>query len=808
LWAGEPLAGLTGTWPAQVRERCHQQRLDSTMWWAEAELAAGNPTVPLDALIAMLDAYPLVEPLAALLMRALRDAGHTARALEIYTLTRRRLVDDLGADPGADLQRLHQAILRGEQPAEDPKPATTPVAVQSATTARDVPAQLPVGVRGFAGRTTELAQLDAVLADARAPGNARAELAIVALLGTAGVGKTALAVHWGRGVADRFPDGQLYVNLRGFDPALPPMDPGEAVRGFLAAFGVPTQRVPVTVDAQAALYRSLLASRQVLVVVDNARDAEQVRPLLPGSAGCLVVVTSRNRLPSLISAERAHPIILDLLTPADAEHLLAARLGAHRVAAEPEAAREVAAQCARLPLALAIAGARAAIQPTLSLRSLADELYAASDRLDGFSGQEALADIRAVFSWSYRALSPPAARLFRLLGLHPGGNFAAPAAASLAATALPLTHRLLTELVDANLATEHSAGRYGLHDLLRVYATELMHGTDTDAVRRTALRRVLDHYLHTARAADRLLLPMRDPIAFSELQPGAEPEPLASEPEALAWFAAERQVLVAAIGHATSTGFDELAWRLAWTVTTFLERQGHWHDWAATQQVALEAAERAGDRTAQAHAHRGVAGAYVWLNRYDDASVHLKHALDLQGDQHDEVGQAHTHLDLCMLFERQGRHQEVLDHAQTALRLYRAGRHTAGQARALNTVGWAHTLLGDHELSLSCGQQALDLLQQTGDRPAEAHTWDSLGYAHNRLGHWSKAIVCYLRSIEIFHELGERFYEAATLERLGDTYHASGDRATAGQTWQRALGILDQLGHIDTHDIRVKLGAG
>ena len=803
LWAGEPLAGLTGRWVTQFRERSHQLRLDSTMWWAQAELEAGNPTVPLDSLIVMLDAYPLVEPLAALLMRALRDAGHTARALEIYKLTRLRLIDELGVEPGAELRRVHLAILRGDRsdvPAEAVRSTTAP----RTGAVRDVPAQLPVGIRGFAGRTTELTRLDAVLSGS---GTQVTGPSIVALLGTAGVGKTALAVHWGHRAAEQFPDGQLYVNLRGFDPAMPAMDPGEALRGFFAAFGVTTQRVPVTLDAQAALYRSLLATRRVLVVLDNARDAEQVRPLLPGSAGCLVIVTSRNRLPSLISVEGAEPVILDLLTPADAEQLLAARLGAARVAAEPDAVHGIAASCARLPLALAIASARAATQPALSLRSLAQDLHEAGDRLDGLSGQDALTDIRAVFSWSYRALSPAAAGVFRLLGSHPGADLAAPAAASLAAVPSSRIRPLLTELVDANLVTEHTPGRYALHDLLRVYAAELAQEHDSQEQRRAALHRFLDHYLHTAREADRLLFPRRDPIAFDERHPGVEPQQLAGESEASAWFAAEYQVLVAAIGHAAGAGFDDHAWRLAWTAATFLDRQGHWHDWVATAQLALEAAVRIGDRAGQAHAHRQLAGGYICLNRYHDANVHLDHALDVQRAVRDETGQAHTHLDLCLLFERQGRYQDVLDHAQTALRIYRASGHVAGQARALNTVGWSHSLLGNHELSLDCCEQALALLREIGDRPGEAHTWDSLGYAHNRLGHRLKAIACYQRAILVFRELGERFYEAATLERLGDTHHSAGDRASANDAWCRALDILDQIGYVDTHDIRAKLDA-
>jgi DNA-binding SARP family transcriptional activator/tetratricopeptide (TPR) repeat protein len=783
LWRGEPLAGLTGPWATRLRESLEQQRLDAVVAWAEAEVRVNNPLAVVEPLTALLDQYPLLEPLAAALMRALHAAGRTAQALDCFTRTRQRLVGELGADPGPELQHAHLAVLRGDSVGASAPPTA------------EVPAQLPVGVPGFAGRAEELDQLNALTLATET----RAVVPIVALLGTAGVGKTALALHWGHRIAADFPDGQLYVNLRGFDADANAMDPAEAVRGFLDSFGVPPQRVPATLATQAGLYRSIVANRRVLVVLDNARDAEQVRPLLPGAPGCLALVTSRNQLLSLVSAEGAQPITLELLAPPEARQLLAGRLGSERLVAEPAAVDDIIEYCARLPLALAIVAARAATHRTFSLGAFAGELR--RGRLDGLSGP----DVRAVFSWSYDALGPDAARLFRLLGMHPGPDLAVPAAASLAALPVPRTRVLLDELADAHLVSEHAPGRFAFHDLLRAYAAELAQELDGKSDQRAALRRTYDHYLHVAHTADRLLHPSRDAICLAPARLGVALVPLADEQQALAWFTAERPVLLAAIRHSSDTGFDVHAWQLAWTISTFLDRRGHWHDWAASQQTALCAAQRAGDRVGRAQSHRGLAGAAIWLNRYDDADVHLKHALDVLDRLNDQAGQAHVHLDLAWMSERQGRIKDVLHHAQQALRLYRSAGHQAGEARTLNTVGWAYALLDQPARTIEYCEQALRLVQEIGDRSGEAYTWDSLGYAHQQLGHHRHAIGCYQRALDLFRGLGDRYYEADTLNNLGDSHHAGGAPEAARQAWQQAYQILVELAHATADDVRAKI---
>jgi tetratricopeptide (TPR) repeat protein len=628
---------------------------------------------------------------------------------------------------------------------------------------------------------------------------------ISAIGGTAGVGKTALAVYWAHQVASRFPDGQLYVNLRGFDPTGAVMDPAEAVRRFLDALGVSPERIPADPDAQAALYRSHLAGRRMLVVLDNARDTAQVRPLLPGAPTCLVLVTSRNQLSGLIAADGAHPITLDLLSTAEARELLAHRIGADRVAAEPDAVAEIVTRCAHLPLALTLVAARAAIRPHVRLHLLADELRDTQQRWQALTDDDPTTDVRTVFSWSHQALTPAAARLFRLLGLHPGPNIAAPAAASLAAIPIDQVRPLLAELTRASLLAEHTAGRYTFHDLLRAYATGLTHTTDTDQQRSAATHRMLDHYLRTAYTANRLLDPSRDPVTLTPPQPGVTPEHATDYQQAMAWFTAERPVLLAAVDHAAATGFDTHTWQLAWTLWTFLGRRGHWHDQAAAGRAAVAAAGRLADPTVQARAHRHLARAYTRLGRFDDAHTQLRHALDLYRQAGDQVGQAHTHQNLAYLWGRQGRPGQALDHARQSLDLSRAAGHQAGQAAALNAVGWYHAQLGDHQQALTSCQQALTLHQELDDRHGQADAWDSLGYAHHHLGHHTQAVVCYQHALDLVRELGDRYYESLAFTHLGDTHHAAGNPTAARDAWQQALTILDDLDHPDADTVRTKL---
>ncbi|MCC8242883.1 ATP-binding protein [Saccharothrix luteola] len=663
-----------------------------------------------------------------------------------------------------------------------------------------VPRQLPAPVPHFAGRAGHLARLTGLLA---APRPAPA-MVITAIGGTAGVGKTTLAVHWANQVADRFPDGQLYVNLRGFDAESSRVDPAVALRGFLHALGAPVERVPTDRDAQTGLYRSMLIGRRVLIVLDNARDAEQVRPLLPGSPGCLVLITSRQQMTGLVAAEGAHPIVLDLLSDAEAVDVLALRLGAGRIAAEPEAVRRIVSSSAGLPLALAVVAARAQTFPDFSLSRLADELDAA--RLDGFASAEPSMDIRFVFSWSGKQLDAPTARLFRLLGLHPGGGFGPDAAASLAGQPLADTRRRLAVLAHANLVSEPSPGRYAMHDLLRAYAAEQAEEVDGAPGRRRAIGRLLDHYLHAAHAADLLLNPHRDAITVPPLPAGVTVPTFAGREQAWAWLTAEYQVLLNAIELAAD-GFDTLAWQLAWSMSTYLDRIGAWAEQSRVQRIAVAAGARQGDLDAQARARRNWAVACLRRKHYAEADEHLRLALGLYDELGDHVGAARTVLNLGILAEQRSDFPAALDHARRAFDRFALAGHTHGQANALNNIGWYQIQLGDYESALDHCGRALVLHEEIGNTYWQAHAWDSLGSAHHHLHHHREAIGCFGRALALWRDAGERFFEATTLTHLGDSQEAVGDTASARSTWLLAAAILDDLAHPDAGPVRARLHA-
>ncbi len=665
--------------------------------------------------------------------------------------------------------------------------------------------QLPAAVPYFVGRVDELKALAGLLDQ---PGTSGGSVTIAVISGTAGVGKTALAVHWAHLVAAQFTDGQLYVNLRGFDPSRTPVTPADAIRRLLDALEVPAERIPPSAEAQEGLYRSLLAGRRVLLVLDNARDADQVRPLLPGSRSCLVVVTSRNQLSGLAAAEGAHQVCLDVLTYADARELLRRRLGAQRLASEPEAGDRLIALCAQLPLALSVAAARAAAHPAFPLIVLAGELQHAGSRLDVLDGGDAASNVRAVFSWSCGHLGEPSVRMFQLLGVHPGPDISVAAAASLADLRPLQARRLLAELARANLLTEHAPSRYAFHDLLRAYAADPASAIGSRADRRTAIHRMLDHYLHSARAADRLLYPARRPVTLGSPQPGVTLEDgLTSHGQALAWFDAEHRVLLAAISLAEEHGFDTHAWQIPWMLETFFYRRGHWHDWAATQHTALAAGQRLADQHAQAEARRGVANAQIELGRYDYALGHLALALRLREEAADPVGQARIYLDIARALDQQGRSHQALSRSQKALCISRAAGDQAKstQADALNQMGWSFAMLGRYQQALRSCQQAVTLHRQIGDKHGEPTALDSLAYVHSHLGHHADAADCYRQAVELYAELGFRYKKAETLTYVGDAHHAGGNIPAARTAWTQALTALDDLHHADAEQVRAKL---
>ncbi|MFG2049458.1 ATP-binding protein [Micromonospora sp. NPDC048935] len=657
------------------------------------------------------------------------------------------------------------------------------------------PAQLPAPVSGFAGRAAQLLALDA------------ADGPVVLVVGTGGVGKTTLILHWAHRSAERFPDGQLHVNLLGFDPSRAPADPTDVLHGFLGALGVAGPQIPATRQGRAALYRSLLNRRRMLIVLDNASDADQVRPLLPGNLACRVLVTSRDSLTGLIVSDSASLLPLSPMEVTEARELLGLRLGQRRVAAEPASVDRLIDRCDGLPIALALVAARLATSPAATVGGLTAEIDDPARTLDGLTIGDARTDIRAVFSWSYRVLSPPAARLFRLLGVHPGPDVSVDAAASLAGCEEPGVRTWLAELTRCHLVREHRPGRYELHDLLRAYAAELAGTEETAQDRADALRRILDHYVHIAAAAARLLLPHRDEVVVPDGQPGVVRLHLKDRDAAMDWFTAEHQVLLAVLEIATLPEFDAYVDPWCQSFVAFASLRGHWQEELRGHRAALAVAQRRGDAARQARGHLGIAVVHSRLTEVETAERHFRFALDAYEKVGDLIGAGHVYSNLARMQDADGRHDEALRLAEEALRRYTAADHRPFRARALSGVGWYQAKTGDRDGALRSGIEALALLREIGDRDGEAATLDTLGYAYSQAGDHRRAVVHYQQAATVHHDMGDRYNEALVLSHIGDSELELGRTEEARVTWTAALEILTDLNHQDAEGLRLRLAA-
>ena len=667
----------------------------------------------------------------------------------------------------------------------------TPISAGLGTT-RVVPAQLPGDVDLFTGRALELAELDRLLTATPtrtgatdAAGGGSTSVVISAVSGTAGVGKTALALRWAHRVRGEFPDGQLYLDLRGYDPDQP-LSPGYALAGFLRALGVAGADIPPEVEERAAAYRSLLDGRRMLVVLDNASSVEQVRPLLPGTPSTLVMVTSRDALAGLVARHGARR--LDLLPPEDAVTLLGRLIG-DRVAAEPDAAVTLAGQCAWLPLALRIAATR----PTTALAQLVAELADEQRRLELLdAGGDPRTAVRAVFSWSYRHLPAEAARAFRLLGLHPGPDLDPYAAAALTHTSVEQAQHLLGLLARAHLIGPTAPGRYGMHDLLRAYATDLATAEDSEEERGAALTRLFDHYLATAAAAMDTLHPAEQ-HRRPRIRPPTTPTPPVTDPAAArAWLDAERTTLTTVCTHtAAAQGWPEHITGLASTLYRYLDVGGHYPDAVAIHTHALRAAR---DACGEAHALINLGVIYFRQGRHGQAVEHHQQALALFREIGDQAGEAYALTSLGLVHWRQGRYRRANEHHQQALTLFRELGDQAGEANTLDNLGLVYWRQGYYPQAAEYLQQALALCREIGHRAGEAHALCDLGLVHRRRGRYGQAIEHHQQALTLFRELGDRSGEAYALEDLGTVYWRQGTYKQADELYQQSLILFRELG--------------
>ncbi|MCK2239199.1 MULTISPECIES: BTAD domain-containing putative transcriptional regulator [unclassified Crossiella] len=790
-WQGEALAELPFEYAARERARLRQRRLAVIEQLAALEIDRGRCAGLLDQLAAEAAAEPLRERLQELLMLGLYRAGRQAEALETFDRVRRDLAGELGIDPGPALRGLHEQILRAD-------PALLGARVerhraQPPPPAQVTPAQLPADLPVFTGRDAELAQIRARLR----PGPGRP--AVVVVHGMPGVGKTTFAVRCAHELAADFPDGTLYVDLRGFEAGDSALDPADAVRWFLDALAVPTQHLPDRLDALTALYRTVLAERRCLILLDNARDTAQVLPLLPGGSRSLVLVTSRVELSGLVAGTGALTVSLDLLGHAEARQFLARRLGADRLTAEPEAVTDIITICGRLPLALAVVATRAAAHPSFSLAEVAAELAAAKGGLDAFTCPDSLTDVRTVLSWSYRALSAPAARLFRLLSLYPGPEMGVPVGASLAGVPRARAGVLMRELAAAHLVTEPRPGWYTWHDLLRAYAAELRQTEDSPAEQQAARRRGLHCHLRSAHAATQTLSRQQDGPELGELEPLVCPRTFTGHQDALDWFSERHGVLLSMIERAARDGFEYEACRLAWWIRHFLDLGGHWRDLEVVNETALHAAQRIGDKIAIGYASRGLARVAAHHGRYESARQHLAQALACFESEGDLLGRAYTHRQLIGVRQLERDIEGSLTESAAALELFRRAGNPLGEAGALVAEAAGLTRLGQHEQALESGERALALLADSGEPYDLTLALETVSRSYFHLGRYQECVAYRERDLAISRTLGEHGDIGTSLVHrmitsclihLGQARHAAGQHERAQEDLRAGLASL------------------
>ncbi|MBO0610218.1 AfsR/SARP family transcriptional regulator [Myceligenerans salitolerans] len=791
LWRADALGGLDSPWVDEVRHSWHLDRLRAQLDRNDLLLRQGRQAERLGELISLARLHPLDERVVAQLMLTLYREGRTAQALEQYDRTRRTLSEEMGTDPGPELKDLHLRILDADPGLEapSPEPGTThprPDPPQSPTL--PLPSQLPARPRHLTGRENERAVLDTL----HAPDTA----SVAVVCGLGGVGKTSLALRWAHDNLARFPDGQLYVNLHGFSPSTPAASPRTVVHDFLIALGMDAKAIPTSAEAQAGLYRSLLAGKRMLLLLDNARDAEQVRPLMPGDSSCVVLITSRDRLSGLVATEGAQSLTLGPLTSADARQLLAARLGEDRTAAEPHAVEAIVTGCGRLPLALAIAAAGAAGSPHLPLSTIASRLLEGETRLDALDTGELDTSLRSVLDASHQALPAAAARLLGLLSLAPGQDIGLPATAALAGLTVARTCALLRRLESAHLVHQPAPGRHELHDLVRLHARERAQAEIPAPERHDALRDLIGFYVQTSAVAHRLLGPYEVPSSVAEAgTPGHQPHALAltDEAAALEWFTTERAWIPAAVRLAADRGLHREVWRLCWDGHLYFRRCGHVDDFLGLGRAGLDAATRMRDAdagTLTALMRRRLAYALLLAGRPGQEPLdHLAAAVHHFEATGDHVNLAHSHEVLTLASLLAQDEDATLQHAQRALELFRSAGERQWEAAALNNLGWCLARFGQYATARHHCQAALDSSRALGYTAGEAASLDSLGYVATRAGDHAAAVDHYREALRVHQAMKDTYEEANTLSGLAEAHAALGDHDSARTAWKAALAL-------------------
>jgi DNA-binding SARP family transcriptional activator/Tfp pilus assembly protein PilF len=836
LWNGSralpdvPLSPLVSAESSRLEEA----RIEALELRITADLGCGRQAQVVAELRRLIADHPLREGLWALLMRALYGSGRQAEALEAFAQARDVIADELGVDPSAELRQLHQQLLQADAgsgslsatktaaadspfaawpsgpqampsaaaqagPGEPPPDAMT-AAVTGPAVAGLVPpaaaplplvAQLPADIPDFTGRAGHLQNLRDLLSGPRRPDSPGA-VVVAAVIGAGGLGKTTLAVHAAHLLRPHYPDGQLYANL--VRPNAPPVPPGDILARFLRDLGVDPGRIPAGEEERAAQYRSLLTDRRVLIVLDDARDAAQVRPLLPGSGSCAVLVTTRNRMPDLAGSGF---IDLDVLDPAEALDLFAGIIGRGRAGAEPEATDDVLTACAGLPLAIRIAGARLAARGGWTVRNLARRLSDERRRLDELKTGDLA--VRACFEVSFASLprhdadDVDPAQAFRLLGTWQGRTIGLPAAAALMGQPEQNVADALEELVDAQLLQSPAPDRYRFHDLLRAYAAGRANLEETPAVRDSAVRRVLAWYLHTVDAVAHMVSPHHYKVQLAPLEAGCEPLGFLSLDEALNWCEIERTNLVTATRQAAASGLHVLAWQLPVAASGFFNRRTYWADWVETHQIALSSVRVLGDKRGEALVLNNLGMAFA-RRRMDEAAGYFEQALAIRREIADLPGEAQTASNLADTYRRLRRYDEALALLMRALEIQRQAANPYSEAVVLNNLGETYLSLGRVTEAVDSLDHAREMFRDIGEIRGEGYALDNLGEAYLSLGRVAPAIGVLERALDLRDSAGDRFDAADTLGRLVRAHVARQQPDRARAYLRRALLIYEELG--------------
>ena len=796
LWRGEPVADVPTMRHDPRIQRLLESKLQALAGRIEADIELGRHREVISELRALTAENPLREDFHGQLMLALHRAQRHAEALGTYQGLRRTLVDELGVEPSLTVRQLHQQILNADrepatpvQPAKSPPPLLDAPASTSADEVADAaslggsPCQLPADTRVFTGRTREM-DLLVDLARQASDGSGYETVVISAIDGMAGIGKTALAVHAAHGVADRFPDGQLFVDLRGHTTGLASLTAGDALDWLLRTLGVPPQLIPQDLGERAAFYRARLAGTRTLVLLDNASGTAQVRPLLPGCPGCLVLVTSRKRLAGL---DDAHTLALDILSKPEADRLLHKVAGPGRIPANHPAIPELLALCGYMPLAVRITAARLRHRRALTIEGIVDQLRDEHSRLELLEDEDR--NLTAVFESSYTNLPEPEQHLFRLLGLVPGPDFDPYAAANLIGTDHRTAERLLESLLDHNLLTQRTPGRYRFHDLVRLYARALGENVAAEQPE-GALDRLLDYYLHTAQAADRHLTRQSRPGPVPTTTSPVDAPDLPDRATAQAWMRTERDNLFACAAHAQPPHVIAITSALA----AFLLQEGPWSQAAALQQTAATAAQEGGSRLDEAGALSELGRLRQLTGVYTEAAELMERSLAIYRELGSRQGEANALHDLGRVRYMTGAYTDADVLLERARTIYQDLGDRQGEANALCELGRLQMWTSNFPAAISLLEHARRAFQELGDRQGEAHTLRELGLVRTTTGDCPTARDLLERAIAIYQELENRQGEGHALLHLGPVLLVTGDYAAAGVLLERSLAILQGLG--------------